>query len=72
MSESGKPLIEDQPDPKDAQGEVDNAVDLLLDLVTGKKTVRDVARTAFEKAFGGDEKKTPPVKPDLRAIDGGR
>lgn len=67
-------FIEDRPAPTSGQGEVDNAIDLLADLITGEKTPRDVLATVMAKAFSGsaDEKaaEAEAERPKLRAVDG--
>jgi hypothetical protein len=63
----------DRVDPKDMGEEIDNALDVLGDLITGRRSVRGVLDEVLNKAF--PERPKPEVakdKPVLRAVDGGQ
>ena len=64
--------------PKDAGEEAANGVQLLADLITGKKTIKGIINDELEKFFGPERQPEPAPateaapKPELKSIAGGK
>ena len=60
MTDEKKPeeTVEDRPDPKSGDEEINNLFDLARDLLTGEKKPASIVETLLEKTFGRGPKKT--------------